>query len=80
MDTPYEKLDEGTRQEWREHPTTLAFLATIGDLRDQLAKGICLTVMGGGFGEKGGAFEGGQLQAYDFVIHLAARKGRTSDE
>lgn len=76
MTTPYEQLDEETRQEWRANPTTVAFLATVQAFYDQVSRGVLSACEGGGFAQGSGAHEGGILYAYRMVIAIAGRKGR----
>lgn len=73
--TPYEILDEATRQEWRSNPTTAAFLATVTALLVQQERVAIDTLAGGGF-EEGGRFEGGRISALRFVLDIAGRKGK----
>lgn len=80
MDTPYENLDEATRAEWRDHPTTVAFLGTVFRLLQQQGDGALNTLAGGGFDGDGGAFDGGRISAYRYVLDIARRPGKASDE
>lgn len=80
MDTPYEKLDEAIREAWRQNETTVAFLATVQALYDQVLRGVANACESGGYEHRGGgAHEGGQMFAWRFMLNLAARKGK-SDE
>ena len=80
MDTPYENLDEATRQEWRDNPTTAAFLATLQALLDQQARIALDTLANGGFRTSNGAEEGGRIFAFRLALDIAGRKGKAGDE
>lgn len=76
MDTPYENLDNDTRQDWLEYPATQAFLATVRTLHDQRREGIVLNAMNGGVDESAYRFDGGAMTAYRMILDLAARVKR----
>lgn len=79
MDTPYEKLDDATRQEWRDNSTTVAFLGTVACLLTQQEQLALVALAGGGLVD-GGAHEGGRIYAYRYVLDIATRKGKAAGE
>lgn len=77
MDTPYERLDEETRKEWMEHPTTIAYLATVQGHHDDVAKQALTSLKGStnpGFLQHL-QYVGGILAGLDFALALPT-KGR----
>lgn len=74
MNTPYEKLDEDTRQEWLMHPVTEAFLATIRSYREQVANGLIDRLKSPmGDGNQWNHIFGGEIRGLDFVLFLPDR-------
>lgn len=76
MDTPYEKIDNETRQDWLDSATTQAFLATIRELHDQRREGVVLSAMNGGVDESHYRFDGGAITAFRMMLDLATRQKR----
>lgn len=73
MDTPFERLDRELREEWRDNPTTRAFLKTIAEHRQAVIDGLVDTVRSGKEVTKLSAI-GGELRALDFYLELATKE------
>jgi hypothetical protein len=71
MDTPFENLDKDARDEWRAHPVTRAYLATVTDTRDKLQEGLLYTIQAGSAALPSMTLGGGELKGLNFCLHMA---------
>lgn len=74
-DSPFDKLQESERREWRESAVTHAFLATLAGYRKEIADGAIETiksdraVLGSTLNTVGG-----ELRCLDYVLLVATRE------
>lgn len=73
MDSPFEKLDPETREEWLENPTTRAFFRSIAAHRQDVVDQI-LDQVKGGHEYARLASMGGELRALDFYTVLVTKE------
>lgn len=76
MDTPFENLDRDAREEWRAHPVTRAFVATIGDARDRLQEGLLYTIQAGSASLPSITSGGGELKGLNFCLQMIKQEPR----
>lgn len=74
MDTPFERLDRETREEWRQSPTTKAFLKTLAEHRQNTVDQVLDAVKSGHTDVLAVESWGADLRAIDFVIEIATKE------